>query len=301
MKYDKDNAQMSIIALINAVSRGITTVPNAFWEDSASYIGYWGIQENTVNNAMQRADPFKGFMATCTISNQELSTSEYYFTACSGFGGCDACPYLGIAPFCQSTCDIDQYPINDGSCGDCDDTCGECCHDGHCGQCYDYYCESCSNYWEGDCTSCGGLSVTDSSDCKCTTNFLGSTYSRSDEDKRKPCCAENCKSCTDEQYYTHCTNCLDGTYKQPSSDSNLFVCFENCPSGYATNDTSDSCDLVNSGPQVVFDLTTIPDEITNSGSVTSISASGDLDGLARTLNAFKMRGRYSAGDGGVKV
>ena len=305
MKYD--SGDMTLQVLINDITKGTVTISNGFWEDSSSYLGYWGIQENTntVASAAEKGDPFIGFMATVTVSSKLLFDTEYYFTSsCTGFGGCARCPLFGTDQLCQSPCDIDQYPMSDGSCGSCDSSCTDgCCHAGtanHCDSCYDYYCDNCTDYWSGDCTSCSGLGVISGGECVCTTNFLGGNYNRSDADKLNPCCAENCKTCTSEQHYAGCTACEDNTYKQPTSDANLFVCFANCPSGYLTNDSTDECDLDNTGPQVDFDLTTIIDVIPNEGSVNSILLAAD-HGLGSILKPFKMRGRYGAGDGGLKI
>ena len=108
--------------------------------------------------------------------------------------------------------------------------------------------------------------------------------------------------CTSEQHYSSCLACLSSAFSQPTSESypDLVVCFTDCPTGYTASLEPNLCNESAGDLTLHYDLTWIPQDIPSLGAV-NLVASGDIAPIGDNTKAFKMRGRYSAGNGGIMI
>jgi hypothetical protein len=99
----------------------------SYLEYSLNYANTWAAEtdwdSSTGTNEVRN---FNGFIYEVGISNYIFDLADVFDTDkdCSGYGGCDNCTEAGD---CLSECEFNEYPISDGSCGSCQNSCNDGC------------------------------------------------------------------------------------------------------------------------------------------------------------------------------
>ena len=213
---------------IKSLASAVIVDPPVFLLDSKNFVGYIAREDESSGNAAVASNLFNGFIYEYAISNYVITPSSYFSSSCTGYSGCTSCP---LTNSCLSTCDIDQYPISDGTCGPCYSTCTQgCVTQEHCGLCDDRECQNCDDFTVGaTCANCYPTHTSVSGgECKC--NDLTNEKWYSDISDQCYSCHVNCDDCygsiTRESVYD-CTVCASGLFLH------MGICEDYCPTLYS--------------------------------------------------------------------
>jgi hypothetical protein len=186
-----ENGKTTINLSVNDSSVHSEELTDYIVEDNSSYTKTIGYKSGF--------NYFTGFLYEFGISNYQFDVSTLVaITGCQTDGNsydCSFCPEIGVTDDCLSTCEITEFPVSGGDCGDCDGTCSEgCVRSENCYLCYDYHCSSCTSFVSSACLSCEEPGLSESTNCSCNENMYGDLYQRSSNED--PCCAARCGNCT---------------------------------------------------------------------------------------------------------
>ena len=213
-------------AEIQSVDSDVVANPPVFTNDSTTYLGYIGKQDNSNAAAAVDADFYSGFIYEFGLANYVPDITTLSSTSCTGYAGCSVCPTSGS---CLSTCALLEFPETNGTCTACHANCTTgCVTANHCSLCADRECDDCSDFTAGaTCRACYTNGISDNAgDCQCD-----GTDERWYSDITDQCytCHENCENCfgtiVRESMY-NCSTCKVGFFMHNS------ICVDACPTGY---------------------------------------------------------------------